>query len=236
MLGLPPLPPTLAHEDVAGLAEAVVAINAFRLTDESRDLVSDRIRRGRARVSEAALHPSALNTLLATAGVDGLRRRLALLAASTAPSRVFEYLSLAEVLAVGCAGGAPIPPDVLDRWGVPSRLLDGSFGLRMPARLAWRERAGRPGSALLSAQLPDLQLRVAEWLADKRLPAMLAPGILSFAMWDLTMTTQVAGQDDWLPVLRSAQAVSSDRLEDYLSALAAGGPLVRARSAEKQER
>ncbi|HSK10961.1 MAG TPA: hypothetical protein VK911_15370 [Vicinamibacterales bacterium] len=231
MLGLPDRPPTLTLEVVSGLAESVAALNAFRLTDEGRDLLAGALRRGRSRLADAAGRPGELEALLDSAGVDGIRRRLTRLSAATEPSKVFDYVSLSEVLEIGQDGGRRVPDAVLDQWGVAARLADGSLGQRMPARLAWRERAGRPGSGLLAAQVADLQLRVAEWLAERRLPASLAPGVLSFGMWELTMTAQAASADDWLPVIRAAQAVSSGQLEDHVSALAAGGPLVRIRSA-----
>ena len=226
MMGLPPRPPTLTLEDVTGLAESVTALNPFRLTDEGRDLLAAALRRGRSRLAAAAHRPGELDALLAAAGVDGIRRRLAGLATTQAGSLVHDYVALSEVLRLGQDPGAGISDAVLNNWGAAARLIDGSLGLRMPGRLAWRERTGRPGSGLVSAHVADLQLRVAEWLAERRLPASLAPGVLAFAMWDLTMTAQVANADDWLPVVRAAQAVSSQRLEDYVSALAAGGPLV----------
>ena len=76
--------------------------------------------------------------------------------------------------------------------------------------------------------MADLQLRVAEWLAERNLPAALTPGVMAFAMWDLVMNTQMADGDDWIPVFRAAQGVSSDRIADYVAALAADGPLVPA--------
>jgi hypothetical protein len=67
---------------------------------------------------------------------------------------------------------------------------------------------------------------VAEWLAELKLPAVLAPGVMSYAMWDLAMSTQMADQDDWLAVVRTAQGLSADRMADHVSALTADGPLV----------
>lgn len=231
MMGLPPRPPTLSLEDATGLAESVVALNPFRLDDEGRDRVAAALRAGRDRLSDAARQPEALEALLASAGVDGIRRRLAGLAAAGDRSRVFDYVSLSEVLHLGSAHER-IPDAVADSWGPAARLVDGSLGQRMPVHLAWRERSGRPGSGLLSAYAADLQLRVAEWLAERRLPAALAGAILSRAVWDLSMTVQAAGADDWLPVVRAGQAVPAQRFEDYVSALAAGGPLVAAGAAQ----
>jgi hypothetical protein len=227
MMGLPPRPPTLTLEDTTGLAESVVALNPSRLRDDGRDLLAAAMRAGRTRLVDAARRPDDLESLLASAGVDGIRRRLARLAATDEASRVFDYVSLAEILQLG-QEGERIPASVLDPWGTAARLVDGSLGQRMPARLAWRERSGRPGSGLLSACVADLQLRVAAWLAERHLPAPLAGPVLSLATWDLAMTVQVANADDWLPVVRAAQNVPPQRLEDYVSALAAGGPLVPA--------
>jgi len=74
--------------------------------------------------------------------------------------------------------------------------------------------------------MADLQVRVAEWLSDRRLPALLARGVLAMATWDLAMHAQVANPDDWLSVVRAAQSVTDQQFEDYVWALAAGGALV----------
>ncbi len=235
MMGLPSRPPTLSLEATAGLAESVAALDSRRLSDEGRDQVAAALRRGRERLADAARRAGELDAVLASVGVDGIRRRLARRAAGADPSRVFENVSLGEVLEVGQASGPRVAGAVLDAWGVAARPIDGSLGTRMPRRLAWRERSGRPGSGLVAAQVADLHLRVVEWLAERRLPGRLAPSILAQAAWDLAMTAQVSGPDDWLPVVRAAQAVSSQRLEDYVSALTAGGPLKPASEGEEDE-
>jgi len=66
-------------------------------------------------------------------------------------------------------------------------------------------------------------------LAELKLPAALAPGVLSFAAWDLMVSAQMSEPDDWLAVIRAAQALSRDRITDYVSALTADGPLVPVR-------
>ena len=235
MVGLPPRPPTLTLEDTTGFAESVAALDPLRLTDEGRDLIAAALRRGRSRLAGAAARPPELDALLASAGVDGTRRRLARLAAPGGLARVVDYVSLCEVLEIGQDGGAAIHGDVLKQWGVAARLVDGSLGQWMPGPLAWRERAGRRGSGVLSAYVADLQLHVADWLAERQLPSPLAQAVLSFAMWDLTMTAQAADADDWLAVVRAAQAVSSERLEDYVAGLTAGGPLFPIAAAAQQE-
>jgi VWFA-related protein len=213
----------LGQLDVQGLAESVAAQNAFQFTDQGRDRLVTGLRLGRERIT-AAVRAGSIDTLAAAAGVEGFRRRLMRRAASSDPASVVQRFSLVEVLALGL-GEAPLPAD-LHAWGLSTRVIDGRFDVRMPSRLAWHELAGRPGQGLLSAHVADLPLRVAEWLAELKLPAALARGVLSSAMWDLTVNTQVADQDDWLSVVRAAQALSADRVADHVSALTAGGPLV----------
>jgi hypothetical protein len=121
--------------------------------------------------------------------------------------------------------GGPVAPD-LHAWGPSQRAIDGRLEPRLPSGLAWHELAGRPGQGLLAPQLADLQLRVAEWLAELKLPAVLAPAVASYAMWDLAMGAEMADLDDWLSVVRAAQALSADRMADHVSALAVDGPLV----------
>ena len=217
--------PVLWEHEVEGLAESVAAFSPFRLTDQGRDNLASALRRGRDRLADAAGRPGDIDRLAKLAGVEGWRRRLIRRTAAADPATVSRYFSLGEVLGLGLAG--PVPTD-FDAWGLSTRALDGSLEQRLPCRLDWDEMAGRPGRELLSARVADLQLRVVEWLAEEKLPAVLAPGVVSFAMWDLAMSTQMVDEDDWLAVVRAAQAVSSDRLADHVSALTADGPLVPA--------
>jgi len=227
MVGLPGRPPTLPSEDARGLAESVVALDPLTLTDEGARLIAGAVKRGRARLAASAGDRAALEDVLAAAGVDGARRRLARLEAPRGAPGILAQVSLSEVLAIG-QDGAPIPEPVLSRWGVAARLVDGSLGQRMPGRLSCLERAGRPGGGLLAAHMADPQIRVAEWLSERRLPALLARGVLAMATWDLAMHAQVANHDDWLSVVRAAQSVTDQQFEDYVWAMAAGGALVPA--------
>jgi hypothetical protein len=222
-LASPVARPVLWEHEVQGLGESVAALNPFQLTDQGRDTLVGALRRGRDRLTDAALHGGDIDRLAETAGVEGWRRRLIRRAAAADPAAVAGYFSLGEVLGLGLAG--PLPPD-LDAWGLSMRVVDGSLEQRLPCRLDWDEMAGRPGRGLLSARVADLHLRVAESLAELKLPAALAPGILSYAMWDLAMSTQMIDEDDWLSVARAAQAVSTARMADHVSALTSDGPLV----------
>ena len=145
------------------------------------------------------------------------------LAAGSGPAAMMQYWSLGEACGVGQSDAVTADLRV---WGVAQRLTDGSWEQALPLRLSMHELGGRIGVGLVSAQFADLHLRVVEWLAELKLPAGLAPGVLRAAAWDLAMHTQMADLDDWLAVVRTAQALPADRMADHVSALTADGPLV----------
>ncbi len=87
----------------------------------------------------------------------------------------------------------------------------------------------------MAARVPDLQVRVAELLSELQLPAALARGILAAATQDLVDEAKSAYNDDWLSLARQGQSVSRERMEDYVSSLAADGPLVPTASSGQAE-
>jgi hypothetical protein len=193
-------------------------------------MIAADLRRGRERLRAAARNPDDIDALAASAGVERWRRRLMRLAAAGGATPVLQYWSLAEVRGVGRDGPTPA---ALHAWGPAQRLVDGSWQTALPARLSMHELGGRISDGLASGQIADLHLRTAEWLAEVNLPAALAPGILRSALWDLAMNTVMADPDDWLAVVRAAQAVPADRMADYVSALTADGPLVPVSQAKR---
>jgi len=211
-LGAPAVAPNLGQQDLQGIAESVATMNPFRLDDRDRDALGAALRRGRDRIAAASRDRSDLDALAERAGVERWRRRLMRLAVGVGAAAVMQYWSLGEVCGVGQVD--PIVADV------------GGWGQALPVRLSMHDLGGRLGMGLLSVRFADLHLRVAEWLADVRLPAGLAPGLLRAAAWDLAMSTRMADFDDWLAPIRTAQALPADRMADHVSALTAEGPLV----------
>ena len=222
MLDAPAVAPKIGQADVQGIAESAVTLDRFHLDDRGRDEVAAVLRRGRERLAAAVRDPADLDALAERAGMDRWRRRLMRVAAAGGVPAVSRYWSLGEVYSVGLAGeiaGAQV-------WGVAQRPLDGSWRSAIPLRLSMHGLSGRFGAGLAAARITDLHLRVLEWLAELKLPASLAPGVVRAAAWDVSMGTQMADPDDWLAPIRVAQALSPDRLADYVSALTADGPLV----------
>jgi hypothetical protein len=74
--------------------------------------------------------------------------------------------------------------------------------------------------------MADLNLRVAVALHDLKLPAVLARDILLAATLDYIETVAPTDNGDWLTLVRSGQALPRQRIDDYIAALAARGPLV----------
>jgi hypothetical protein len=232
-LAAPSVAANIGQSDLQGLAEGIAILNPFQMDDRDRDMLAAALRRGRERIQAAAPNPDEIDALAASAGVERWRRRLMRLAGADGAGPVLSYWSLAEVRRVGQDG--PMPA-ALNAWGAAQRLVDGSWRTALPVRLSMHELGGRiHGDAMASAQIADLQLLTAEWLAEMNLPAALAPGILRSALWDLAMNTRMADPDDWLAIVRAAQAVPADRMADYVSALTAVGPLVPVPS-DKRER
>ena len=97
----------------------------------------------------------------------------------------------------------------------------------MVAPRHWRLLAGRPQSPFLVLALADLNLRVALSLAELGLPAALARPVLAAAVQDFIDEAGPSDYNDWLTLARAAQALSLERIEDYVaSAAAVDGPLV----------
>ena len=90
----------------------------------------------------------------------------------------------------------------------------------------WILSAGRWPRGTVATHVADLNLRVAVALADLKLPAPLARGVLASAMQDYVDRVKPLYPDDWLTLVRSAQALSIERIQDYIAALTINGPLV----------
>jgi hypothetical protein len=217
------VPPTLDEHEPRGFAESAAALNPFELTDAGRSGIVAAIGRGRTAIGTLLRDPAAFTDRVTAVGVSEWRVRGALWLANRDPGAVAGLFSLVELLWLG---NPDIPAEQIDAWGVPTSAIDGSLSVRMPRGRAWEDIGGGRGPGLLFSHVADLQLRVAIWLDEAKLPAALTPGLLSFATWDLVTTAQPVDADDYLAVVRAAQAVSGDRLVDYVSSLTADGTLV----------
>jgi hypothetical protein len=132
--------------------------------------------------------------------------------------------SLGELTLLGVPAGASTAG--FDAFGASQWSLRGEPACRFLRRQPWTTLAGRKGSGMVPALVPDLMLAVADSLAARRLPARLLAGVLSVAAQDLLDHVRVSHADDWPGLVAEAQRVVRGRLEDYVAALTSDGPLM----------
>jgi len=212
--------PSLSFDaDRAGFAQGVALMSAMALTDASRDGLVEALRRGRGRVERAGADARELERLAEQAGVAGWRRNtLAWLSRRGEGSQLRRFFTLMELLQLGDR------EHTADAWGVSDVPSDGLL-TRLPDARSWDELLGHQGR--LAPRIPDLNLRIAEALAERALPARLAPAVLAFAIQDLLDAAQPVSAADGYSVARYARDLSGERVDDYIEALAKGGLLRR---------
>lgn len=217
---MPPVP-TINLNDQIILTRTAVALHPRQLSDLARDELAAAIARGRARVREAAANPVALLDLGRAAGWTAAEQSVwqhERLAADDAEGR----FSLRQLLALGAPA---IDGATLDRWGILAEALDGRLTTRMDRPRPWDHVTGRSDTGMLATQVPDLTLRLVEVTAARRLPARLIPSLLLYATQDYWHDVEARFADDWPAMVRGAARLPATRVEDYVAALASGGPL-----------
>jgi hypothetical protein len=218
----PPRRPSISDSDRRAFIEAVALIEPATLTDADRDLITSAIGRGRSALERVRTAGDAYD-IAGRAGLAAARRSVLPWIAAHDPARVVEFLSPVELLWVGLDGA---PARALDAWGAPARPRLGCLCLRMPERGPWESFAGRWNSGMPASAFPDLNLRLAEILAELRMPAALLAPMLTSAMLDFVNNAISRDPDDHRSLIAFVQALRSERVEQYLALLTTDGPLV----------
>jgi hypothetical protein len=220
-----PQAPVLTVPDRDTFVKTVGLMNPFDLTDAGRDAIVAAIGRGRSRVTAIAKDPAGWDEAADQIRLDGWRRRAGQWATVNDAALVPTYFSLLELVHLGA------PPDglPLDQWGMASDASDACLCTEAPLPGRPMIVTGRPHLGLLASEVADVNLRVAEALASRHLPAALARGVLAGAVQDYLDQVRPLHPNDWLALVRTAQAIPDDRIEDYIAALTADGPLAPAR-------
>jgi hypothetical protein len=203
-------------------ALTVALMNPYALTDEARDRVAAALERGRRRVATLAGDASLAADVSQRAGLSEWRREALRWALVHAPDETGRAFSLVELFWLGADAGD------LDAFGAAPFALTGCLCLEMPDAFAWENLTGRPAAGLLASLGVDVTLRLTEALAERQLPAALLPGVLAFAMLDVVDEADPAYFDDWPAFCRTAAALDGGRIDDYIAALTADGPLIPA--------
>lgn len=212
--------PKLTTNARESFATSVALLNPRALRDEDRDAIADHIERGRRRLLSAA-DDAALDTLATEAAIEGARRRAMRWTRAHEPERLPLMVSLSELFVFG--GGRA---EDMQAWGMAVLPATGCFCTRMAEPGGWVAVSGRPQLGLIPSVLPDVNFRIAIALRQLGLPAGLAKIVLSGAMQDFIDEARPADDGDWLTLSRIARAIPIERIEDYIAAATASGPLV----------
>jgi hypothetical protein len=219
-----PSAPTLTTNERQTAILTAALLNPADVADAARDELAAAIRRGRERVAALSGDRAELDRVAQDAGLSEWRREALGWALAFDRETVASRFSLVELLWLGAPRAAAGP--ALDAWGTATLQLDGCLCVQMPRAGPWESLAGRPATGQLATRGADVALRVAEALAELRLPASLAPGVIAYAMQDVVETARPAYFDDWPAFERAAREIPRERIDDYVAALAADGPLI----------
>jgi hypothetical protein len=218
-----PRKPTLHGEDRRLLVEAVTLVEPGSLTEPDREVIVTALRKGRARLA-ATRSSTAAAAIAEEIRLTPARRALLSWVITHDPDRLDAFLSPGELFWLGLEG-QPVEAR-LHAWGAPGEPRLGCLCLRLLDRRPWEALAGRWPSGLLASGFPDLNLRLAELLAELGMPASMLGPVLASATLDLVDSAQRRDPDDRRGLVEFVQALSIDQVEQYLSLLTSDGPLV----------
>jgi hypothetical protein len=214
--------PTLTEDDRRAFAQTVSLMNPMETTGERRSALLDALKEGRRRV--AGLTPGDVEAVARDAGIGDWRRRALDWIVAREPENASNLFSAAELVWLGRTGDSSGPD--LDAFGTATLGLGGSLHLRFPAPAPWENFAGQGTGGLRGARMADLTIALAERLAELGVPAPATRDVLRAVMQDFIDEVHPADTDDLWSLIEYARRLDSDRLQDYVAALAAGGPFV----------
>jgi hypothetical protein len=193
-------------------------------TDAGRDEIAAALGRGRARLAALSSNREDIERLARDAGLSEWRREALIWTMTHDPGRAASALSLVELFWAGQPRASVVA--ALDPWGAAMMPLNGCLCLQMPRAQPWENLAGRPAQSVQATRAADVALLAADALASKKLPAVLAPGIISLAMQDVLDNARPSYFDDWSGFTSAVTALPAGRMDDYIASLTAAGPLV----------
>jgi hypothetical protein len=222
----PPLRrPTLDDDQRRVLIETVALVEPASITDRDRDAIVAALKQGRARLASLRT-PEDVEAVADEIRLSALRRALLAWTVALADDRDRRdaFLSPTELLWLGL-GRTPLAPG-LHAWGGPGEPRVGCQCLRLIDRQPLDVLNGRWHSGIFASAFPDLNLRLAELLAELQMPAALMAPVLASAMLDLVDTATLRDSDDRRGLVEFVHALRPERVELYLALLTTDGPLV----------
>ena len=214
--------PRLTSNERDTFALSVSLMNPYDLRDADRDAIAAAVDRGRRQIASiVGGDAAALERIADELSVEGWRRRALRWMLAREPDRIPAMFSLTEMLALG---GGRTPE--LDRWGMSMLAAEGCPCSRLTPPGRWPTLLGRPPLGLTGTAVADLHLYTAIMLRELRLPAALAKVVLSGAAQDFIDDVRPTDDSDWLTLARTARTMTRERMEDYIAAATASGPLI----------
>jgi hypothetical protein len=182
---------------------------------------------GRARVQQLAQASPELEEVARDAGLDPWRARALEWLLEHDREALHAFFSLGELAYLGSPSGGRF-----DGWGAPDPTLTG-LQLRLPPPRPLDDSSGRRPEPALAEGFVDLGVRAAIHLAERGLPASLAPVIVSTLLPDLFLEARPIAPDDRLALDAWARDQPAEKLDDAVASLVGRGPLQPAQSPGK---
>ena len=217
--------PTLDDDQRRLLIETMAIVAPSRLTDADRDSIAGLMKKGRDRLAAVRSSSEAME-IADEIRLSPARRTLLPWVAANDPDRLGAFLGPVELLWLGLEK-APVAAS-LNAWGASAEPRLGCLCLQVLDRRPWEMYAGRWQTGIFSSAFPDLNLRLAEMLAQLKMPGALLAPVLTAATPDLTEISTPRDHDDRRALVEAVQALKIERLEQYLALLTSDGPLVPA--------
>ena len=187
--------------------------------DADQQALAEAVAAGRRRAQALAPGSADLATVARDAGLDPWRARgLEWLLEHEKPA-LAGFFSLGELAYLGAPAGGR-----WDGWGAPDATLTG-LRLRLTPPRPLDESSGRRPEPALAEGFVGLGVRAAVHLAQRGLPASLAPALVSRLLPDLFVEARPVAPDDRLALDAWARDQPAERLDDAVAALVGRGPL-----------
>jgi hypothetical protein len=223
----PPRKPSISSEERSVFIETVPLVEPALLSDDDQSRIVHAIAAARARVS-AVRTPDAALALAESIPLGSIRRTIFPWIVAHDPARAAAFFSPLELLWIGM-GDAPVGA-AGHGWGVSAQARLGCLCLQVVDKRPPDMLAGRVNAGILASGFPDLGLRLAELLAELKMPAALLGGVLASATSDFVNGAPSRDEDDRRGLVEFVLALRADRVEEYLAMLTTGGPLVPPRA------
>ena len=217
-------PPSVSSTEKATFVESFGLLNPLAFDDRTQAAIAESIANGKRRVNALRETPADIDAVIQETRIDGHRAQALRWAVAHDPQSVASYFSMSDLLSLG--GGGALD---LSAWGMSARKLVGCLCRMSSPPVGTDALVGRPHLGLLASGVLDLHLRVAVTLHELELPAALTKTVLSAAAQEFFDRVKPSDSDDWLTLARTAQTISRERVEDYLSRATSSGPLVSRR-------